>query len=218
MTILNLGLQSVGIMRQKTLSFEEALKLCSNVASIRALGEKNPDLKLEVLDAIAPMKALLQGIFMRLHLKDHKYETFEAASKFEMDELWKNILSVDDTITRETTTKAGIQKKDKFQDFLKQHCKVRHYMFSVKKCNTSSCVCKPPRLPGPVYDSIYHLPDPIPRTDGDHYKDFDDLYGKEETTEKHRPSLKESRKKITGIPIHFYSTVCQKCWPPRSVP
>jgi hypothetical protein len=92
------------------------------------------------------------------------------------------------------------QKKDKFQDFLKQHCKVRHYMFSVKKCNTSSCVCKPPRLPGPVYDSIYHLPDPIPRTDGDHYKDFDDLYGKEETTEKHRPSLKESGKRSLGSP------------------
>jgi hypothetical protein len=57
------------------------------------------------------MKALLQGTFMRLHLKVHKFETFEAASKFEMDELWKNILSVDDTITRETTTKAGTEKR-----------------------------------------------------------------------------------------------------------
>lgn len=199
MSILNVGLQSVGIMRQKTRSFEEALKSCNNLTSIRTLGEKNPDLESEVLDALAPMKALLQGIFIRLQLKDHKFETFEAASKLEMDELWKHILAVDDTVTPETTTKAGIQNKEKFQDFLQRHCKVRHYMFSVKKCNSTSCICKPPRLPRPIFDSLHHLPDPVP--DSDHYKDFEHVYGKGETTEEHRPSLKEAEKKGSGIPF-----------------
>ena len=57
-------------------------------------------------------------------------------------------------------------------------------MFSVKKSKTSSCVCKPPRLPVDVFDLLFHLPDPIP--DGEHYKDFKSLYGKVETTEEHR--------------------------------
>ena len=97
MSILNIGLQSVGIMRQKTESFEEALKPCNSLKAIRSLGESNPDLKEEVLDAMSPMKALLQGIFVRLQLKDHKFKTFEAsASQQEIDELWSSILNVDD--------------------------------------------------------------------------------------------------------------------------
>ena len=69
-------------------------------------------------------------------------------------------------------------------------------MFSIKKCKTSSCVCKPPRLPVDVFDSFFHLPDPIP--DGEHYKDFKSLYGKVETTEEHRPSLKEVENKSSS--------------------
>ena len=155
MSILNIGLQSVGVMRQKTLSFEEALKQCNNLASIRSLGEENPTLEEDVLDAVAPMKALLQGIFTRLRLSDHCFETFEAATKLAIDELWRNIFGVeasitpdDTTITPDDTTKAKMRGKDDFKKFLQHHCKVRHYiMFSIKKCNSAACVCKPPRLP-----------------------------------------------------------------------
>ena len=128
MSILNIGLQSVGIMRQKIESFEEALNSCSNFSSIRTLGTNNLNLEGEVLDALAPMKALLQGI--GLQLKYHKSDTFEAASKLKMDELWGNILAVDETITPETTTNNETQK-ERFQHFLQQHCQVHHYMFSV---------------------------------------------------------------------------------------
>ena len=72
-------------------------------------------------------------------------------------------------------------------------------MFSVKKCKTSSCVCKPPRLPVDVFDSFFHLPDPIP--DGEHYKDFKSLYGKVEISEEHRPSLKEVENKSSRMPF-----------------
>ena len=198
MSILNIGLQSVGIMRQRTESFKEALKSCNNLSSIRTLGVNNPNLEGEDLDALAPMKALLQGIFIRLQLKDHNFDTFEAASKLKMDELWGNILVIDDTITPETTTKDEMQKKKRFQNFLQWHCKIHHYMFSVKKCNTPSCICKPPRLPKNVFDSLHHLPNPMP--DGDHYQEFEHLYGND-TTEQHRPSLQESEKKGSGIPF-----------------
>jgi len=111
MSILNIGLQSVGVMRQKRQSFEEALKQCNNLMSIHGFGEENPTLEEEVLDAVAPMKALLQGIFIRLHLADHRFETFEAATKLAMEELWKNILAVDATINPEDTTKATMREK-----------------------------------------------------------------------------------------------------------
>ena len=199
MSILNIGLQSVGVMRQKTQSCEDQLKNCNSLASIRKLELSTPCLAEEVIDAVTPTKILLQDIFTRLHLKDHKFETFEAASKSEIEELWKYILTVDNTITPETTTKDKMSSVEKYHDFLKQHCKVRHYMFSVKKCNRPSCICKPPRLPMEVFINLHHLPDPIP--DGDHYKDFDQLYGKGETTEEHRPSLKEPGKTSSGIPF-----------------
>lgn len=85
MSILNIGLQSVGIMRNKTSSYEKELESCNSLGDIRSLAKKHPDLEGEVLDAIAPMKALLQGIFIRLQLKDGKFQTFEAASKHNMD-------------------------------------------------------------------------------------------------------------------------------------
>lgn len=71
--------------------------------SIRGLGEENPTLEEEVLDAVAPMKALLQGIITRLHLADHRFETFEAATKLAIEEMWRNILAVDATIIPEDT-------------------------------------------------------------------------------------------------------------------
>lgn len=40
----------------------------------------------------------------------------------------------------------------------------------------------------------------MPEND-DHYKAFDSLYGKVETSEEHRPSLKQSKAKNSGMPF-----------------
>ena len=77
------------------------------------------------VDAIAPMKALLQGSFIRLLLKDKKFQTYEAASKEEIDRLWSNILQVDKTLMPDITAKIAIQQKIEFQSFVANHCKVR---------------------------------------------------------------------------------------------
>ena len=112
-----------------------------------------------MLDAIAPMKALLQGSFIRLLLKDNKFQTYEAASKEEIDRLWSNILQVDKTLMPDITANIVIQQKIEFQSFVANHCKVRKYVFSIKKCISSQCnVCKPVTLPNDVYKSICHLP------------------------------------------------------------
>ena len=85
MSILNIGLQSVGVMRQKTQSCEDQLKNCNSLASIRKLELSTPCLAEEVIDAVTPTKILLQDVITRLHLKDHKFETSEAASKSEIE-------------------------------------------------------------------------------------------------------------------------------------
>lgn len=39
----------------------------------------------------------------------------------------------------------------------------RHYMFSIKKCKDVQCKFHlPPMLPDELFDSLHHLPDPIP--------------------------------------------------------
>lgn len=46
------------------------------------------------------------------------------------------------------------------------------------------------------FEQLHHLPDPQPGEDM-HYKSFEELYGKE-TTEDHRPSLKNTKTKMKG--------------------
>ena len=60
-----------------------------------------------------------------------------------------------------------------------------------------SWVCNPPRLPIDIFNSLHHLPDPIPTT-----FDFESLYGKDhDTTEEHCPSKKLAEKKGSGMPF-----------------
>ena len=61
-----------------------------------------------------------------------------------------------------------------------------------------------------ILKSLSHLLDPVPDDDCDHYKAFNDLYGKGETSKEYRPSLKQSEAKISGMPFfkckqHKYS-------------
>src|SRR6266540_3540866 len=76
-------------------------------------------------------------------------------------------------------------------------CTSRHYFFSIKKCGESACtICRPPRCLPEDFEQLHHLPDPVPGEDL-HYKSFEELYGKQ-TTEDHRPSLKNAKIKTKG--------------------
>lgn len=76
--------------------------------------------------------------------------------------MWQKILTIDSTLNPNNLRKADVSSKTALLDFLQVHCKVCHYMFSVKKCKLPGCVCNPPRLPVDIFDSLHHLPDPIP--------------------------------------------------------
>lgn len=124
---------------------------------------------------------------------------FTAATEEEIQSLWDDVRKIDGSLEPADTTKVLTKGKKELQEFMQSHCKVRHYMFSVKKCNDIDCrICKPPWLPPDVFCDIHHLPDPIP--DGDKYKDFEEVYGSQ-TSEKHRPSLSSPGGKTHGMPF-----------------
>ncbi|CAB4438909.1 unnamed protein product, partial [Rhizophagus irregularis] len=65
--------------------------------------------------------------------------------------------------------------------------------FTIKKCGESTCtICRLPRCLPEDFEQLHRLPDPVPGDDL-HYKSFEELYGKQ-TTEDHRPSLKNVKK------------------------
>src|SRR6266542_2547634 len=95
---------------------------------------------------------------------------------------------MDPTLVPTETTKKAVANKENFQRMLDTHCKVRHYMFSIKKCGQVECsICKKPRLPQEVFKELSHLLDPLLES-AEKYKGFSELYGTN-TTEEHRPSL-----------------------------
>ena len=86
MSILNLGLQCVGLMRQEMdAKLEEIMSKCNSINDIRKAVEKTPDLKEGLKQSLNPIITLLNDVFNRLQLKDKNFETFEAASELDMD-------------------------------------------------------------------------------------------------------------------------------------
>lgn len=92
---LNLGLQGNGVMRTETCTMERELKMASNLKGIQDLAKKHPQLKEEVSAAIESIKALLNTVFQRLHLKEKRFQMFPAASTEELQGLADHFKKID---------------------------------------------------------------------------------------------------------------------------
>ena len=214
MSILNQGLQCIGLMRQKCSDdVEKDLKRANSLKCIRDLAKENPEVKNAIRDSVQPAKDLMRDIFRRLNLKGKFFKTFEPACQTDIDDLFSEMMKVDPTLFQDDTTKPITQNKPDFQKFLKTHCIQRSYMFSVKKCNQADCkACRPPTLPTEIFSSLHHLPDPVPNDE--HYKSFAEVH-RTQTTEKDLPSLKEKESKDPStqvssrlrIPVYCYCVV-----------
>lgn len=87
MSILNLGLQSVGLMRKECEhASEDLLKNCNSLKQIRAAVQRNPNLANEIADSIEPVKVLLSELFLRLSLKGRSMKMGVPATREEMKE------------------------------------------------------------------------------------------------------------------------------------
>ena len=202
MSIVNLGLQCVGLMRGKMSDeHEAAIAHRNNMSQLRQAAEKKEDLVTAILDSIAPVKILLTDILLRLELHGEKFRVFPAAHDHDMKELWSNLESLDSTLKYgDKLCKANLDDHKDLMEFMNHCCQSRHYHFTVKKCGQPSCsICKPVCMPKELFDQLHHLPDPIPGQDG-HYKSFSEIFGMS-TTEEFRPSLQAKKSKQKTLPF-----------------
>ena len=178
MSILNLGLQCIGLMRtEMDDEFEEIMKYCNLMEDIWNKAEKEPQLKEQLLNNLYPTIELMENLIKRLELKEESFDTFKAASDEEMIALWNSLLLIDDSLTMEGNSKKSIQNKFKFLEFYNHCCRSRHYFFEIKKCGLLDChICKPIRCDSETWLKVHDFPDPIQTIDGKKYKSFEELY------------------------------------------
>ena len=202
MATLNIGLQSVGLMRKAgDDAFERLAAACNSLKDLRKAAEKVPQFRNDVIDSVAPVKVLLSQIFQRLQFKGKKVEVSEAATQSDIDSLWQFFLTFETTCPHpeEMKGKSCLQKLPSLARFISHCCREHHYFFEIKKCGITSCdICTAIRLPIEVFQQIKAFPDPEPGEDN-HYKPFSQVYGTA-TSEKFRPSIKQGRKKT--LPFH----------------
>ena len=101
MSILNIGLQSVGLACNtlENPNLEKKIATCSNMSEIRKLAEKEPLIKDGLKQAVQPVKDLLEDVFSRLSLKDEPFQIFQAASEQEIDNMWKELQMIAASVT-----------------------------------------------------------------------------------------------------------------------
>ena len=112
MSILNLGLQSVGLMRAKTNDHSEnLLNKCGTMNEIRKIAEENPNLKEDLVESLQAPIRLVRDVFDRQFLKDEPFKTFNAAMDIEMERFWETIQLVDENVTCEDRTAEHIRQR-----------------------------------------------------------------------------------------------------------
>ena len=203
MSILNLGFQSIGLMRTniKDENMETIVSRCNSMKELRKAAEKQPEVAGAVLDSMSQVKIIVSDIVKCLSLKGRPFKVFPAASQHDIEDIWSSLHSIDESLNfEEKYQKASLPSHPSLKEFLHHCCQQRHYSFCVKKCGDINCkICKPPRLPREVFSKIHYIPDPIPSSNG-HYKPFSEVYGMQ-TTECHRPSLAKHPKRMKSLPF-----------------
>lgn len=211
MSTLNLGLQCIGLMcPEMDPAFEAEVKKCKNLAKLRDAARRVADFKTTALDSVAHVKSLLVMLLDRLELKGKKFCMFLATSEDNLDLMWSEVQKVDSILVKDEslTKKSSLPSKP---DLCFERCCVcHHYCFQIKKCGSDECtMCKPPKLPRDIFDTIHFLPDPIQGDDG-HYMTFEELLGSN-TDESHRPSLQKSAKSLKLFHLQQASSML-KMW------
>ena len=77
MSILNLGFQTIGLMRKQVEEvLESTISKCNNMKQMRAAAEKDPPLVDAVQDCMEAVKILISDIICHLWLKGRHFEVF----------------------------------------------------------------------------------------------------------------------------------------------
>ena len=126
MSILNLGFQSIGLMRrQAEEDLEFIVSKCNNMKQMRAAAAnsaKEPTLADAVRDSMEPVKILISDIICCLQLKGRSFEVFSAASELEIEELCNSLHAIDSTLSLgDKHRKVSLSSHPSLKAFL-SHC------------------------------------------------------------------------------------------------
>ena len=119
MSIVNIGLQGMGIMRTRMSDEFEKVTKGENVKQLMEIIESD-QFKQELKDSLATPIELLNSQMQRFSLKGKSFEIFTPASEAEIDVLWQQIMVLVSQILRDKTTKAQTEKSYTFKQFLKK--------------------------------------------------------------------------------------------------
>ena len=87
MSVLNLGLQCIGLARdQMPDEFEKEVEKCNNLTELRNIASRKSGILSAVQDSLSPVKILLTTVFSRLKLHENYIKSYASASSAELDE------------------------------------------------------------------------------------------------------------------------------------
>ena len=157
MSILNLGLQCVGLARAKMpKELEKEVAKCSTIADIRS---RLRGKELEVQDSLSPVIILLNDIFTRLKLHNGFIQSFFSATSAEISDFWSAIMCIDATLSEDAVYRRDTMKDHpKMLEFINHCCQAGHYSFDILKCGEVSCT--PTRLPLDFFKKLRLIPFP----------------------------------------------------------
>lgn len=108
-------------------------KFLSKANTMKEIAELNPIFQNKLIESIQPPIYLVREIFERQCLKDIPFETFNSVLEEEIETFWKAIYQIDETVTRDDSTKEHIKQKQRLKDFYDHCCTTRYYSFTIKK-------------------------------------------------------------------------------------
>lgn len=170
MSVLNLGLQSVGVMRQEMQrGFEKQISSLNTMADIINKVMKDDALKNEIDSCITD---LLGSTLGRLSWK---------GKQAEIDAMFDTLMNLEPNFDKKNMQQKYLKNYPVLQKFLETHCQRHHYLFTMKRCREQDCaVCNiagDEIIPVDLLESLHKFPLPVP-DDGenaDHYKSFEQV-------------------------------------------
>ena len=124
MSLLNLGLQCIGMMRREGSElFEREMSKFENMRALRKTGDKRKGFKSDLHDSVEPVKILLSDKFQRLQLKEKNVSCISPATDNEISEMWEELKCIDTECgdPQSIKTKSAIAEKASLSQFF-SHC------------------------------------------------------------------------------------------------
>ena len=144
MSTLNLGLQTVGLMRQKgSDKFESIANHCKKLADFRNVAKSNLELPSQVVDSVTPCKILLANVFSRLTFKKKNVSVCTSATLEEINDHLSVLHNIEPNLQLDQPLRKG-SLAHLPKAFLDHCCTRKQYIFEIKKCGIANCTtCRP---------------------------------------------------------------------------